>query len=269
MAFESYKKTLSILPNDKADQFYAACVYVNLGIYLIGEGKKKEANFYAHCSDYYFKQLDSNYQHNEFDRNLIWFKMTLEYMSSPLYPLMASQELIDNYKIILKHNMPMEWQEVVMDLKNSTISNVESRIKVYQLIAFTLQGERRVGGYGVSLCEIIYLSMHSCISISFYSLVDPIYFKDQIYAETVKEAELTEYELFSYSAPQVIMNILVAIKVHLEMQQLVESGQITGVSLQDYYKIIAKNYRAVNILRKKYRVIDAQHSDIVTKLEEL
>ena len=265
LAQDSANKTRQILQQyfDNCDSFYVACTYVNLGLFFSGEGNVKKARFYSYCADYYCKNMDRTCW-NEYQRNLNWTKITLEYNIN--FPFLKPSDLFHIFKDIQQIDMPQEWKDAILDIENSTIQNVEERIVIYSMIAHCAKGKRRMTGFGTIICDLIHESMQYGIGIAMLSFVDPIFFKNRIYELALQMTKLTEHEHFMYCPPVIIQNFLMAIKVHLEFHKFIETE---GLDKNEYYNVASRNLRAINMLKNRYNIINKNYMDVVHELERV
>ena len=266
LAYENISKATQIMRHyyDDFSNYYIAATCSNVSYFFIGEGDSQKARFYNHFVDFYLKEAGPLM--TEVQKNLYWIKLLVDYMANEHFPFLLPDEILHFVRQVIEEEIPPEWELAIRDFHNSNKDNIEERIQIYNIISKKSERRRVTSRAGDVIYDIVNASMAVGTGISLYSYVDSIHFRQKIFNLVVSMTNITENEYFSFSPPAVVTYLVVSVKVLLEMEKVVETGELITNGI-DYYVLVAKNYRALNLLSKRYRIINRVYSDIVQQLE--
>ncbi|KAG2378577.1 hypothetical protein C9374_008216 [Naegleria lovaniensis] len=265
LAYENITKASQTLKQffDEYSNYYVVATCSMIAYFYVGEGDSKKARFYNHFVDFYLKELEQPF--NEIQKNLYWVKLLIDYLSSPNFPFLLPDEMLDFFKQVLNEDMPEEWKFALYDFPNTTKSNVEERISICHMIGKRLD-KRRTSSYAASVIyDIIQGCMNVGLEIALLAFVDTIYFRQKIFDLIVKFTNITENEYFVFSPPVVVTYLVISIKILLEMEKVVDSGELNTNGI-NYYSLLLRNYHALNVLSKRYRKVNNLYGDVIEQL---
>lgn len=265
LAYENITKASQTLKQffDEYSNYYVVATCSMIAYFYVGEGDSKKARFYNHFVDFYLKELEQPY--NEIQKNLYWVKLLIDYLSSPNFPFLLPDELIDFFKKVLNEDMPEEWKFALFDFPNTTKTNIEERISICHMIGQRLD-KRRTSSYAAAVIyDIIQGCMNVGLEISLLAFVDTIYFRQKIFDLIVKLTNITENEYFVFSPPVVVTYLVISIKILLEMEKVVDSGELNTNGI-NYYSLLLRNYHALNVLSKRYRKVNNLYGSVIEQL---
>ncbi|EFC48021.1 predicted protein [Naegleria gruberi] len=234
LATDSIEKSALVLKDcfDGYSDFYTAATYSNFAYYFLGEGDTKKSRFYNHFVEFYLKELDEFA--NIYQQNLRWIKLLVDYLGNPRFPYLSPVDLIGFFNSVVDKDMPTEWKNALFDFAGTNISNCEERLAIFHCITDSMQKMRRGSLISSIIYDVIYGVLKTGLSISIYSFVDLIHFRQTIFDLIVKMFNISDNEYFSFSPPIVIPYMIVSAKILLEMEKVIATGELNTNGI-DYY----------------------------------
>ncbi|KAL9646222.1 hypothetical protein ABK040_008095 [Willaertia magna] len=291
LAEETMKKARDILSKnfDAWENPYIVISYLHLAFYYGSEGQMRTSRFYSSFVEQYFKEVKN-------DSSLLFpelniFYMRVFYLVTKLiaafnYPFPDTNTLEKGFIEILGLQLPEEWKLQFSSEKFLDVSQVEERLRVYDLVSsmivFKMKDivmglplvSKNIHDYYLSFIKngshILVLSLAGySASSSKNSNLNPKYF-DILEQSSLNITFLTENELLSHISAYMIPFILIGFKVNLEIAKAIDRGERENLQLMkvpsisvspninepiDYFVIISKDLRALQVLSKRYRYI--------------
>ena len=279
--------TLSI---DFHANFYLCCACLYVSLFHHGMGNRVKSDFYSHQFSFYFKKpnLDAFETHLK-KIEVFWKGPTNEALrdfKSLVYTMPYIYEAASDKR--LEYDLP----EGVWDYVKSThitSTNYQIYLDIMDIISSTIKKHRKH----------LIATMFDCHSDTFFQIeqvqefltlegvkfnlmykLSSITFQQCPIMEELAHdlSMLTEHPLFPYCSPAVVVAVLCISEHHLKCCQMIESGlksrqlTITSPKTQqlltiDFLEELKRDFRALQLLAKRYRFITLQHSDLLQLVE--
>ncbi|EFC42063.1 predicted protein [Naegleria gruberi] len=274
-ADESARKARDALSKifDEHSNFYVASAYAYLACYEIGCGKLKTARFYLKFVEFY---LDENpiddLKATKYQINLKKFKQVLTCEAKSENTAMGM--LKDWHEIAEKHigvKFPKEWSMILdQKLTESTyVIFIQMLDAVISICKGMMMKNQRVSGTLNDIAEIV----GNGLKIRIYTEMNRG--KDKIEECALKITTTTESGQLSFSPSFLIAPIAAACKIHLQIVKLIEKGDRKNCDVSsplgaiDYYQVLSKDLRALQILSKRYKGVQLFHHNMIKEIETI
>ncbi|KAF0976685.1 hypothetical protein FDP41_003980 [Naegleria fowleri] len=287
LAEETGKKARDALSKifDEHSNFYVACAFAYLSIYEAGCGRLKTAKYYLNSLNFYFDELTEEEEQNmtPYQRNLKKIRSFVNICAkNDQGVLHLLKDWPGVYEKILGITLPTEWktilsQDLTVNNYMAVINVVEALLKVVRL-HITKSGTVK----NLKVYDMGQTFVSNGVKIGILSAVNRG--KELIEECALKITLATELELFVFVPPPIVAHCVAAAKVHLHIVKAIENGErqnpeigmipsITGgeptLGTIDYYEILSKDLRALNILAKRYKKVSLFHKSLMNEMEDI
>ncbi|EFC39109.1 predicted protein [Naegleria gruberi] len=274
---------------DEMNNFVVACSYANLGSYEIGSGRVKLSRFYFHNAKFYFESLDDSEKSrlSEHEKALQKYLTSVEIVNAD-NDLGISAMIHDMPKVFhftTGHHLP---QEIVKATQQEVSpSNCLDYLKIVEMIASYLnkyfrgmatktRGEKEMEMYdkGSNLCQGLLMN-----GLRVGVLTKAGYGKDLIEESSLRITYASESEFFPFLPVIVIPHVALAARIHLQIVKKIENGtrqnHQKGLTFQntvgpiDYFDILAKDYRSLIILSKRFKRVSVCYGSLLDEIKEI
>ncbi|KAG2385726.1 hypothetical protein C9374_003541 [Naegleria lovaniensis] len=287
LAEETGKKARDALSKifDEHSNFYVACAFAYLSIYEAGCGRLKTAKYYLNSLNFYFDELSQEEEehmtlHQKNLKRLRSFANICAKNDQGVLQLL--KEWPGVYEKLLGITLPTEWktllaQDLTINNYMAVINVVESLLKVVRLHIIKSGTVKNLKIYDMGQ---VFVS--NGIKIGILSAVNRG--KELIEECALKITLATELELFVFVPPPIVAHCAAAAKVHLHIVKAIENGErqnpeigmvpsVSGgeptLGTIDYYEILSKDLRALNILSKRYKKVSLFHKSLMNEMEDI
>ncbi|EFC40981.1 hypothetical protein NAEGRDRAFT_80888 [Naegleria gruberi] len=288
LAEETMKKAREALSKffDEHSNFYVSCCYAFMCIYESGCGRLKTAKYYLQSVNFYLDELSEEEQQNLtiYQKNLKKIRSFCKVCSSNDSGVLSLLKDWPNvFEKTLGIQIPTEWRTLLE--QDLTPNNYSTMIKVVETLLhivrmhLTKTGSER----NLKIFDMGSTIVFHGIRLGILSAVNRG--KELIEESALKITFGTENELFLFVPPPIVAHVAAAAKVHLHIVKSIEAGERQNpevmmvptvnygeeprVGTVDYYEILAKDLRALNILSKRYKKVSLFHKTLMQEMEEI
>jgi len=249
---------------DKYTNLMLSCGFALIAYYEAGCGRVKSARLYLQFVELYFKELEQEQLncHQIALRNMLevaprWLQQNDNYLEVIMWSKLKSDpvhQITEVNPLNYVHKLTMFNTDTVIDDLKNTVSKDMLHI---------------VG-------PIIVYAMRMGILIQVNKRRDIV--EDCALAIT----QLTENEKFISVPSFIVSQVALAAKVHLQIVKSIERGErenpvlvkthgkdMFGVDVVDYYDVLGKDLRALQLLASRFKKVELFHSDLMKDIEEL
>ena len=276
---------------DHFTHFYFSCACHYVAFYYMGAGKCKKTSYYMNQGSFYFLELDR--EMNFYERNL---KKIPAFMRGPKLDLLGDfsslmQSLPKMFEITTDRKLHEELSGGIWDyLKQGHVTreNYGLYLQILDIVQTAL------GRYRMDLikktvdCQIdTYFKLeelHDTIILSgmkmfFLSKVPDLSLMANIEELGLTISLATENELFPYVSAAVTSALAFVCHHHLNTYKtIISEGRPRILTLTsssnkelviDYLSVLKKDYRALDLLSKRYKRIVLQNGDLLQEMEQV
>jgi len=288
LAEESMKRARDAISKifDEHSNFYVACTYAFMSIYESGCGRVKTARYYLQSVNFYFDEMSEEEQNSltVFQKNLKRIKgFAVVCSGNDTHLSSLLKDWPNLFEKALGIQLPSEWKAIIS--QDIGITNYLPILKIidamYHMLRLYIAKSR--AEKNVKIFDMAAPIVMGGMRIAILNTVNRG--KDIIEESALRITLCTENELFIFVPPPIVAHVAAAAKVHLHIVRSIEKGErenpeVTMVpsitygkestlSTVDYYEILAKDLRALNILSKRYKKVALFHKAMMQEMEDI
>ncbi|KAG2375013.1 hypothetical protein C9374_010387 [Naegleria lovaniensis] len=294
LAEKSAQKAKNLLSKmfDQFNNYHVAVVYGNLATYEAWCGRFENAKFYvqilSYCVNSLFPDATKREQMNIYERNLESVVFYFNRIISDNFEKMGIQQVVQRipevFSFFTGKQCPSNWlkllqqeitsencfeiwsviQVIIEDLKQAVIANVNSP-STKQIIP-ACYGYRKE--YSSMIEPVFTLFSHS-VKISILAKSSSPLVRGVIEKCALEITQITEHEAFPLFPVEVVACVIAASQIHIQIVKMLLQQDSADFMYNgnNYFEILQKDLRGIDILRKRYKIL-SKFSNLIGEIED-
>ncbi|KAF0982742.1 hypothetical protein FDP41_010721 [Naegleria fowleri] len=275
---------------DEVSNYVVACAYASLGAYEIGSGRVKLSKFYLRNAKFYFEEMDETEKQklNEYEKALQKYLSSIDIVNADSE--LGINTFIHNFPKVFEYTTghPLPQEIVKATQQEVSPSNCLDYLKIIEMVASYLnkyfrslaaknrtEREMEIYDRGSNLCQSVLLN-----GLRVGVLTKAGYGKQLIEESSLRISYSSESEFFPFLPVIVIPHVALASRIHLQICKKIENGTrqnnqkgllSDGHSYGpvDYFEILTKDYRALNVLSKRFKRVSLCYGSLMDEIGQM
>ena len=259
--------------------FFVVCTYCYLSLYESGCGRLKSARFYMELVKFYYSELvkENRPEKVEEMRNLNRMLSAVEMNCQHDHGILASlKKWPESFERLVGVPLPEEWRQVLT--QDITLFNYKSVLNIIDMLAQLGHQLKGIHGYSEQVLKLHDMTFPLILNGLRIEILELVNCDAEIKEEcALSVTRQTENELFSYAPSGVVPFVVAAAKVHLNIVKSIEKDERMHPTscfvrsstndyvpiLVDYFDILQKDLKALQVLSKRYKKVTLFHSELL------